>query len=403
MRGRRDISSIVCTRPETLYDKKGTQGTAVKLLTNYFILNKKHDWKLCLYHVEFCPEEDRTHMKKRLMRQHKEVVGNEYIFDGMQLYLPFKLGKEVTELASKREGDDAIYQVKIKFIKELGHLDSQYLQIMGILLSRCMELLGLQLIGRNYFNPKAEARDDKYEIVIWPGFSSSIRQHEQSLLLNVDVTHKFLRSETAYKYFQKAQGNIKEVAGKYLLGNVVMTKYNERTYRIDDISWDTTPRSKFQYKGGEISYMEYYEKNLPRELLGTVSPRWDGRVPSAGPLPPRERGPAPSFRKEEDYGNQRGYRLTTKSSRLVSVVLPLASGPVLGLSFAGGYRVYGRLPSDRAARNQKPSDPAQGSGSSARGGRLVKPLTRDSPDQLSLSRRPAGLPGDVTVHDRPTG
>ena len=39
-----------------------------------------------------------------------------------------------------------------------------------------------------------------------------------------------------------------------------MTKYNERTYRVDDVDWNVNPTSKFPYKGGEITYMEYYEK-----------------------------------------------------------------------------------------------------------------------------------------------
>ncbi|KAK7065900.1 hypothetical protein SK128_024636, partial [Halocaridina rubra] len=147
----------------SLKNEGSMAGQAVNLLANYFTVVKKLDWKLCLYHVDFSPEEDRTSLRKKMLRQHTQALGNNYIFDGMQLYLPYKLGNEVTELASKREEDDTVYQVKIKFIKQLESLDSQYMQIMGIILRKCLDLLGLQLIGRNYYNPSAQAKDEKYK------------------------------------------------------------------------------------------------------------------------------------------------------------------------------------------------------------------------------------------------
>ncbi len=37
----------------------------------------------------------------------------------------------------------------------------------------------------------------------------------------------------------------------YALGKIVMTKYNNRNYRVDDVDWDSNPRSTFpQMRGG---------------------------------------------------------------------------------------------------------------------------------------------------------
>ena len=46
-----------------------------------------------------------------------------------------------------------------------------------------------------------------------------------------------------------------------LVGKVVMTHYNNKTYRIDDVDLDTTPRSTFHLKkeDRQSSYMEYYQ------------------------------------------------------------------------------------------------------------------------------------------------
>lgn len=44
------------------------------------------------------------------------------------------------------------------------------------------------------------------------------------------------------------------------LGKIVMTDYNKRTYRVDDVDWSASPNSTFQMRGDNVSYMEYYQK-----------------------------------------------------------------------------------------------------------------------------------------------
>ena len=41
-----------------------------------------------------------------------------------------------------------------------------------------------------------------------------------------------------------------------------MTRYNNQTYRIDDIVWDDNPRSTFEdRRGNKISYIQYYKEH----------------------------------------------------------------------------------------------------------------------------------------------
>lgn len=46
----------------------------------------------------------------------------------------------------------------------------------------------------------------------------------------------------------------------YILGRIVITDYNSRTYRIDDIAWNESPRSTFKMRDETITYMDYYYK-----------------------------------------------------------------------------------------------------------------------------------------------
>jgi aubergine-like protein len=83
-------------------------------------------------------------------------------------------------------------------------------------------------------------------------------------MLVADVAHKVLRIDTVLDFFYKLQegyskNNWKEVATEQLIGQIVLTRYNNRTYRIDDIAWNMTPNSTFTKRSGEaLSYVKYY-------------------------------------------------------------------------------------------------------------------------------------------------
>lgn len=59
---------------------------------------------------------------------------------------------------------------------------------------------------------------------------------------------------------QKGSGSrFKDDVIKALLGSVVMTRYNNKTYRVDDIMWDMNPGASFELSSGEkITFKDYY-------------------------------------------------------------------------------------------------------------------------------------------------
>ena len=51
--------------------------------------------------------------------------------------------------------------------------------------------------------------------------------------------------------------------------SIVITHYNRRTYRIDDIDFDLTPRSQFKKQDGSmITYADYYRTKWNVTLTG---------------------------------------------------------------------------------------------------------------------------------------
>jgi hypothetical protein len=50
---------------------------------------------------------------------------------------------------------------------------------------------------------------------------------------------------------------------KALLGAVVLTRYNNKCYKVDDIDWEMSPGSKFvDYNGEEKSFIDHYKKHF---------------------------------------------------------------------------------------------------------------------------------------------
>ena len=68
-----------------------------------------------------------------------------------------------------------------------------------------------------------------------------------------------LRFAFRYDFYQNKPQNFQSEVAKALVGCIVLTRYNNKTYRIDDIAWDKTPEHKFvSHSGEEMSYIDYY-------------------------------------------------------------------------------------------------------------------------------------------------
>lgn len=59
-----------------------------------------------------------------------------------------------------------------------------------------------------------------------------------------------------------------------LVGKVVITKYNQKTYRIDDVDFTKNPRDKFLLKkeDREITFMEYFKERWNLAIKNTTQP-----------------------------------------------------------------------------------------------------------------------------------
>jgi len=268
-------TGIIRTRPQGLADKKGAGGTPFQALANYFNLESRiENWMLNQYEVKFNPSEDDLKAKKKMIRTLNPQIG-ENLFDGGSLWTLKNLG-EISEHTVKNEDTNKIHQVRIKFTREVPPGDYQWLQLMNILVRKIFQILDLQMVGRDYYDPKASIDVKQYRLKIWPGYKTSIRQHEYGPLMCVDQGFKILRTDTALdqmkQAYKQSPSNFKSAATKLLLGQIVITRYNNKTYKIDDIAWDRNIMEEFEYRGNRISIAEYIWQKYQIKLTDKQQP-----------------------------------------------------------------------------------------------------------------------------------
>lgn len=102
----------------------------------------------------------------------------------------------------------------------------------------------------------------QHRIQLWPGYMTSIRQHERDVLMCVEIGTKLMRMETILDIMIRIRNSFGQnwliQFKNTVIGSIVLTNYNNTTYRVDDIEFDSNPESTFETKNGPISFVEYY-------------------------------------------------------------------------------------------------------------------------------------------------
>ncbi|KAJ1526745.1 hypothetical protein ONE63_008324 [Megalurothrips usitatus] len=280
MRGRRPIDQgqILRTRPDQLATKKGSTGEPIGLLANYFRIQTVPDWALHQYRVDIAPEEDRTGERKFLLRAHRDKLGG-HLFDGTVLYTTNRITSPqnpVLTWTSSNRDNSANFTITIREVGEVQQGDYAYVQVYNLLLRTCISGLELQLVGRDYYDAKARVEVPAFRLELWPGYKTSIRQHESNILMCVEITHKVMRMETVLNIlqdcYQRSPNNYQAEFTREVVGCIVLTKYNNKTYHIDDVNWDINPSHRFVYRNEEVSYAQYMETKYQIKIRDMKQP-----------------------------------------------------------------------------------------------------------------------------------
>ncbi|CAO2636110.1 Piwi-like protein 4 [Lemmus lemmus] len=266
---RRDFVDLsVCTREKLAHVKDcktGSSGIPLRLVTNLFSLDLPQAWQLYQYHVTYSPDLASRRLKIALLYSHGKLLDKAKAFDGTSLFLSEKLDQKVTELTSDTQRGETV-RITLTLISQLPSSSPTCIQFFNVIFKKLFKKLEMYQIGRNFYKPSEPVEIPQYKLSLWPGFAISVSHFESRLLLNADVSYKVLRNETVLEFMtdlclRAGMSRFTEMCQKQLVGLIVLTRYNNKTYRIDDIDWSVKPTQAFQKQdGSEITYLDYYKQ-----------------------------------------------------------------------------------------------------------------------------------------------
>ncbi|XP_046585759.1 piwi-like protein Ago3 isoform X1 [Neodiprion lecontei] len=270
--------------------RQGLAGTTIDLNANYIRLNVDQGRGVHEYEVKYSPDLDSRPLRSKLLYQHSVTLGEAKIFNGVTLHLAQPLPENRTELQSEHPMDGSIVKLTIIFKRQrrLGELPGLF----NVLFKRVMHALDLVQIGQKHFNSRAAHSVPQHRLELWPGYVTAIDEYEGGLQLCLESTHRVLRTETVRDlinqvYTKHSSGHFRDAVMKELMGVSVLTRYNNKVYRIDDINWDENPLKEFTLSKdpqSKMSLYQYYKNHWNIEIRDQKQPllihRAKKRLPS---------------------------------------------------------------------------------------------------------------------------
>ena len=101
---------------------------------------------------------------------------------------------------------------------------------------------------------------------------------QRGVLLNVDIVHKVLRTDSVLNFItdvkNRCRGDVCSEIKKALIGVTILTSYNKRTYKVDDIDFEKSPKDTFvlDADGTETTYHEYFKSKYQAAIRDMNQP-----------------------------------------------------------------------------------------------------------------------------------
>lgn len=268
------LNNMESSMASSMASQRGSSGQSIPVSANYLPLKGNIDG-VFKYAVTFSPPVEDIRSRSQLLNEHKELIGLTRVFDGTTLYVPKRICEQRLDLMSTRQTDGTSVKVTISLVDAIKNHD--VVQLMNVIFKRILRALKLQRIGRDYYDANAPLEVPQHKMQLWPGYVTVINRHEGGLMLVLDVSHRVMKTDTAldflYELYHSNRDKFREEAFKQLVGSVVLTRYNNRTYEIDDIAWDKNPRCAFQdHAGSQITFVDYYKRAYDLDITDLEQP-----------------------------------------------------------------------------------------------------------------------------------
>ena len=215
-------------------------GSSIQIKANYFRFTPMEaGTSLQRYSVSFSPDISFSLSKQRervLFRAKSKIVERvgKFVFANTILFS----SQSSSEFTVESKHDEVIYIITItptgilSSPEEIKHFYNKFF-------NSVQGMLKLVMIGRKFFNPERPTDLPHHKLTVWPGYSTAVGYFEEGCLLNIDISHRCLRTITVYDQILDLKNHnpndFRQSAEKLLIGSSVLTLYNKKCYKVDGI------------------------------------------------------------------------------------------------------------------------------------------------------------------------
>ena len=269
-------SNVSQTRVEKLQNVRQCD-----IMANYVPILVTPNKELQMYRIDFEPSVESASLMRFLFKEAaKEKFTGRPIYDG------------VHECRSEQKLTDKVTSVRVK---DKGEEEKEYrvtftntgTTIMGSEMIRTYNLHMKEFFRiMKFFSPQpglhvhpAQSFNVGEDIMILRGFKTAANIHDEGrLLMNFEAAHKLIQRRNVCELMHKIRrnsqgGDFREAIQSALTGKLVVTSYNKRAYRVEEVDFSSNPQSKFSKKdGSEISYIDYFKSVYNYDVKDKMQP-----------------------------------------------------------------------------------------------------------------------------------
>lgn len=212
------------------------------------------------YRVDIEPDVESSRVRRYLISQIKQHFNDSFIFDGMyDLVSLVKLRNQTSEFVQTLK-DGSRYKITIKFTAQIDWKDDimiifRIMRFYNTLMKKFLrEYLKWVEIGRSFYNPNDANQIQEHNISMWNGMITALAVHDGGSMIVCNPSVKCVRSDTVLSIMRQLletkRHNFQNECRREIIGSIVLTRYNNRTYRVADIDFSKNPDTyKFEHHG----------------------------------------------------------------------------------------------------------------------------------------------------------
>jgi len=250
-------------------DAAPSQWRLITLESNHFRVTLNSD--VYEYSVTFTPGLGDSPKRKLIIRKH--AIPSFIMMLGNVIFTGEEIPEEARQwTASQREtGMPTTVDVTLGLVDHYPPGSIFPGNVFVALFHKALSTAGLKQIQRNFFDFMRKVRvGPNYEVI--PGIDVSITPSSTGFSLVCDVTNKVGRTGTILELWQKQCAGEnperkKDHFCKQMIGRVVYTNYNNRSYIVKRVDVSKNPNTLFELDDGtKISYAKYISDRYGRKI-----------------------------------------------------------------------------------------------------------------------------------------